>query len=54
MSNCDIYHSVDELAAQGISIDEVTLELEGEGVRASAETFTNLLNSVESRRRAAI
>jgi len=45
---------MNELAALGISIDEVTEELEGEGVRAFAEAFTDLLESVEQRRLAAL
>jgi len=43
---------MDGLAALGISIEEVTQELEDQGVKAFAEAFTALLESVESRRKA--
>jgi transaldolase len=42
--------SLDALAALGISIDEVTQELEDQGVKAFADAFTALLESVETRR----
>lgn len=45
---------MDELAVLGISIDEVTQKLEDQGVKAFAEAFTALLESVESRRKAVI
>jgi transaldolase len=40
------------LAALGISISEVTQELEDQGVKAFADAFTALLDSVEARRMA--
>jgi transaldolase len=43
-----------DLAYLGISIDEVTQELEVQGVKSFADAFTALLDSVESRRLAAI
>jgi transaldolase len=43
-----------ELADMNISIDEVTEELEKQGVKAFADSFTELLNSIENRRRASI
>jgi len=44
--------AMDGLAALGVSIEEVTQELEDQGVQAFAEAFTALLESVESRRKA--
>jgi transaldolase len=43
-----------DLAYLGISIDEVTQELEIQGVKSFADAFTALLDSVESRRLTAI
>ena len=42
--------AMDELAALGISMAEVTQELEEQGVKAFADSFTSLLDSVEERR----
>jgi transaldolase len=44
------FTAMDELAALGISIDEVTQELEEQGVKAFADAFSALLDSVEKRR----
>lgn len=41
--------ALDELEALGISLDEVTQELEDEGVAAFSEDFASLLSTVESR-----
>jgi transaldolase len=38
-----------QLAEMGISIDTVTNELEEEGVKAFADSFTSLLKSIERR-----
>jgi len=43
-----------ELESAGISMQEVTQELEDEGVKAFADAFTSLLDSVEKRRVAAL
>jgi transaldolase len=48
----DAQAAMDGLAGLGILIKEVTQELEDQGVKAFAEAFTALLNSVESRRKA--
>jgi len=40
----------DELDALGISMDEVTQELEDEGVKSFADAFTSLLDTIENRR----
>ena len=40
----------DDLLAVGISMDEVAQELEDQGVKAFADAFTMLLDSVEQRR----
>ncbi|HEY61057.1 MAG TPA: transaldolase [Anaerolineae bacterium] len=40
-----------DIEALGISMDEVTQELEDQGVKAFADAFTNLLNSIEERRK---
>ena len=42
--------AIDELAALGISITEITQELEDQGVKSFADAFTALLESVEKRR----
>ena len=39
-----------QLSQMGISIDEVTYQLEVEGVKAFAEAFAELLKTVEQRR----
>ena len=44
--------AMDELAALGISMAEVTQELEEQGVKAFADSFTSILDSVEERRSA--
>jgi transaldolase/glucose-6-phosphate isomerase len=43
-----------ELEKNGISLDKATQELEVEGVKAFADAFTQLLEAVEQRRKAAI
>jgi len=43
-----------QLKAEGISMDAVTQELEEEGVKAFADAFTALLETIEERRAAAI
>ncbi len=43
-----------QLEALGISLDEVTRQLEEEGVKAFADSFAQLLNAIEERRRAAV
>ena len=43
-----------ELAAVGISIAEITQELEDQGVKSFADAFTTLLDSVEKRRELAL
>lgn len=47
-------HLFEELEAQGISLERVTQELEEEGVKAFADSFTALLNAIEARRAAAV
>jgi len=42
-----------DLASLGISLDQITAELEAEGVKSFADAFTALLQSVETRRAAA-
>jgi transaldolase len=42
--------AMDDLASLGISMDQVTAELEAEGVKAFADAFHALLETVESRR----
>jgi transaldolase len=46
--------AMDELATLGISIDEVTQELENQGLRAFADAYSDLLVAVENRRRTVI
>jgi hypothetical protein len=41
-----------ELAELGISMDEVTAELEAEGVKKFADSFVDLLAAIEERRKA--
>jgi transaldolase/glucose-6-phosphate isomerase len=43
-----------QLARQGISMDVVTQELEDEGVKAFADAFTQLLKTIDDRRRNAV
>lgn len=50
----DSQAALDELTALGISIDEVTQELENQGVKAFADAFTALLASIEQRRLTAL
>jgi transaldolase len=45
--------TLDELETLGISLDDVTDELEQEGVKAFADAFTALLGAVDARRQAA-
>lgn len=45
---------VAELAELGISMDQVTLELENEGVKSFADAFVSMLETIEERRKAAI
>lgn len=45
---------MEDLAANGISMEQVTLELEKEGVKQFADAFTQLLDAVEGRRKAAV
>ena len=44
-------NAIDQLAAAGISMDVVTQELEDEGVKAFADAFTQLLATIEERRK---
>jgi transaldolase len=44
---------IDQLEAAGISMDTVTQELEDEGVKAFAGAFTQLLGTIEERRKSA-
>ena len=46
--------AMDDLAVVGLSMEQVTAELEDEGVRAFAEAFKLLLETVEARRQAAV
>ncbi len=43
-----------KLEAAGISMDQVTWELEEEGVKAFADAFTQLLGTIEERRKSAV
>ncbi len=43
-----------QLETLGISMNDVTRQLEEEGVQAFADSFTQLLNAIEQRRRAAV
>jgi transaldolase/glucose-6-phosphate isomerase len=43
-----------QLEAEGVSMDVVTQELEDEGVKAFADAFTALLDTIEERRAAAV
>jgi transaldolase len=46
----DAQQMVDDLEKLGISLDKVTRELEEEGVRSFADSFTDLLETIEKRR----
>jgi len=46
------HEDLEKLEAAGISMDQVTQELEDEGVKAFAEAFDQLLNTIEERRKA--
>ena len=50
----DAQSAMDELAALGISIDEVTSELEDQGVKSFSNAFSALLESVELRRKSVV
>ena len=45
--------SIEQIEAMGISMDVVTQELEQEGVKAFADAFTQLLETIDQRRRSA-
>src|SRR6266498_5825832 len=47
-------NEIKQLEAAGISMDQVTLELEQEGVKAFADAFTQLLATIEERRKGAV
>ena len=47
-------HVMNELASAGVSMADVTRELEDSGVESFALAFTSLLDSIEKRRRAAV
>jgi len=49
----DAKTSIEHLEAAGISMDVVTQELEEEGVKAFADAFTQLLETIETRRKSA-
>lgn len=49
----DAQHAIDKLEKTGISMDVVTQELEDEGVKAFADAFTGLLETIETRRKSA-
>jgi transaldolase / glucose-6-phosphate isomerase len=46
--------AIAQLEAQGISMDVVTQELEDEGIKSFAESFTQLLATIEERRKSAV
>jgi transaldolase / glucose-6-phosphate isomerase len=46
--------AIDQLEAIGISMDVVTQELEEEGVKAFADSFAQLLKTIDERRRSAV
>jgi transaldolase/glucose-6-phosphate isomerase len=46
-------NDINQLEAAGISMDVVTQELEDEGVKAFADAFTQLLETIETRRKSA-
>ena len=45
------HESIAQLEAAGISMDQVTQELEDEGVKAFADAFAQLLSTIEARRK---
>jgi transaldolase / glucose-6-phosphate isomerase len=47
-------NEIKQLEAAGISMDQVTQELEDEGVKSFAEAFTQLLATIEERRKSAV
>jgi len=47
-------HFFADLEAAGISMQQVTQELEDEGVKSFSDAFTTLLDAIESRRKAAV
>ena len=47
----DAHHVMDELAAVGIDMEAVTLELQHDGVRLFAESFDQLIGTLEERRK---
>jgi transaldolase / glucose-6-phosphate isomerase len=47
----DAQDAINQLEAVGISMDVVTQELEDEGVKAFADAFTQLLETIETRRK---
>lgn len=49
----DAQQALKQLEAAGISMDVVTQELEDEGVRAFADAFTQLMNTIDERRKTA-
>ncbi len=48
------HNEIAQLEAAGISMDQVTQELEDEGVKAFADAITALLKTIDDRRRAAV
>ncbi|MGE5252230.1 MAG: bifunctional transaldolase/phosoglucose isomerase, partial [Bacteroidota bacterium] len=50
----DARQTLDELEAQGISLDAATQEVEDEGVKAFSDSITQLLGTIEERRKAAV
>ena len=46
--------ALEQLEAAGISMDVVTQELEDEGVKAFADAFTQLLATIDERRKSAV
>ncbi|MDI6769204.1 MAG: bifunctional transaldolase/phosoglucose isomerase [Anaerolineales bacterium] len=50
----DAHQVIAELEAAGISMAQVTQELEDEGVKAFADAFTDLLKTIDDRRQAAV
>jgi transaldolase/glucose-6-phosphate isomerase len=45
---------IDQLETEGVSMDVVTQELEDEGVKAFADAFTQLLETIDERRKSAV
>ena len=50
----EAYKVLEEVESLGISMDKVTAELEDEGVKAFAEAFIAMLNTIDERRSAAV